>query len=253
MQRSVSNAAPPTVEATAMNEVDRIRAEYDRRERALPDDFYALTRPANLFAEQQRTRWLLHAIACERLLPLTGRRILDIGFGDGYQLLQFETWGARAEDLAGIELIQSRLQRATARFAAPTHGNGPQLRLGDASALPWPASTFDVAHQSTVFTSILDPRMKQTIAGEIMRVLKPGGVLLWYDFLVDNPANASVRGIGAAEIRSLFPGCDVRLKRITLAPPIARRVVPLTWLGSLLLERLVVLNTHYLGVIRKTR
>jgi ubiquinone/menaquinone biosynthesis C-methylase UbiE len=242
----------PTGESIATNEVDRIRAEYDRRERTVPADFYALTSPANLFAEQQRTRWLLHAVASERLLPLNGRRILDIGCGDGYQLLQFETWGARAEDLAGIELIQSRLERAAARFAASAHGNGPQLRMGDASVLPWPDSTFDVAHQSTVFTSILDPGMKQAIAREIVRVLKPRGVLLWYDFFVNNPANPAVRGIGAAEVRSLFPGCDVRLRRITLAPPISRRLVPLTWLGALILERLAVLNAFYLGVIRKT-
>jgi ubiquinone/menaquinone biosynthesis C-methylase UbiE len=235
----------------ATNEADRIRAEYDRRDRMLPPDFYALTRPANLFADQQKTRWLLQLLTREGLLPLTGKKVLDIGCGDGQQLLQFESWGAKPEDLAGIELMQSRIDRAAARFAAPAHGAGPQLRLGDASALPWPSATFDLAHQGTVFTSVLDGAMKRSIANDIIRVLKPGGVLIWYDFFVNNPANPSVKGISAGEVRSLFPGCVVRLKRITLAPPIARRLVPMTWLGSLLLERLAVLNTHYLGVIRK--
>jgi hypothetical protein len=76
-------------------------------------------------------------------------------------------------------------------------------------------------------------------------------VLIWYDFLFNNPKNPHVRGIGAREIRSLFPGCAVTLKRITLAPPIARRLVPITWIGSLILERLFIFNTHYLGIIRK--
>jgi hypothetical protein len=38
---------------------------------------------------------------------------------------------------------------------------------------------------------------------------------------------------------------------VTLAPPIARRLVPVSWLAAAALERLVVFNTHYLGVIRK--
>jgi hypothetical protein len=38
---------------------------------------------------------------------------------------------------------------------------------------------------------------------------------------------------------------------VTLAPPIGRRSVPVSWIGSLLLEKLTVLNTHYLGLIRK--
>jgi ubiquinone/menaquinone biosynthesis C-methylase UbiE len=250
MPRFVSSVVTPDRPgecSKVTNEAERIRVEYDRRARALPQDFYALTRPANLFADQQKTRALLQALSREQLLPLAGRRILDVGCGDGQQLLQFESWGARAGDLAGIELIQSRFDRAAARLAG-----GPDVRVGDASALPWPDASFDLVHQSTVFTSILDAGMKRAIAGEILRVLKPGGVLIWYDFFVNNPANPAVRGIGAGEIRSLFPRCDIRLTRTTLAPPIARRLVPLTWMGALALERLSVLNTHYLGVIRRT-
>ncbi len=232
-------------------EAERIRHEYARREQILPPGFYAVTKPANLFADQQRTRRLLQLLRDERLLPLDGRAILDIGCGDGWQLAQFERWGARAEQLAGIDLIPSRVERAAMRFAGPAHHEAPQLRVGDASDLPWPAECFDLAHQSTVFSSILDVSMKQAVAREIVRVLKPGGVLIWYDFFVDNPANPAVRGIGAHEIRALFPTCAVRLQRATLAPPLARRCVPMTWLGSLLLEQIGLLNTHYLGLIRK--
>jgi len=84
------------------------------------------------------------------------------------------------------------------------------------------------------------------------RVLEPGGVILWYDFRYDNPRNPHVRGIGAREIRSLFPGCTVRLRRVTLAPPIARRLVPFSWTVAYLVEKLPLLRTHYLGVIYKS-
>jgi hypothetical protein len=51
-------------------------------------------------------------------------------------------------------------------------------------------------------------------------------------------------------VRALFGGCEVVLSRITLAPPIARRLVPVSWIASLLMEKVRVFNTHYLGVIR---
>jgi hypothetical protein len=104
----------------------------------------------------------------------------------------------------------------------------------------------------TVFTSILDPLVKRAIADDMLRVLKPGGAILWYDFRFNNPANPNVRGIGGVEIRSLFRNCNVILKRVTLAPPIARRVVPVTWTGAALLEQVPWLRTHYVAVIRKS-
>jgi hypothetical protein len=41
------------------------------------------------------------------------------------------------------------------------------------------------------------------------------------------------------------------LKRITLSPPIARRLAPVAWTAALLLEQLALFNTHYLGIIRR--
>ena len=35
--------------------------------------------------------------------------------------------------------------------------------------------------------------------------------------------------MGAAEIRALFPGRRIELRRVTLAPPLARLVVPVSW------------------------
>jgi len=234
-------------------EVERIRAEYQRRAREIPVDFYALGQPVNLFRYQQYSRALLQMLSSAGFMPLNDKKILDVGCGSGQLLVDLESWGARRENLAGIDLVESRVVCARARLG-PSHeaaGLGADIRLGDASTLPWSSASFDIVSQSTTFTSIIADDMKKAVAAEMLRLLKPGGVVIWYDFLLDNPGNASVRAIRAREIRSLFPECTIKLKRITLAPPIARRLVPLSWILALLWEKMTFFNTHYLGIICK--
>ena len=60
-----------------------------------------------------------------------------------------------------------------------------------------------------------------------------------------------VKGVGKQEIKKLFPNCKFEFHRITLAPPIARLLVPVSWILCELLEKLKIFNTHYLAVIKK--
>ena len=85
----------------------------------------------------------------------------------------------------------------------------------------------------------------------MLRVTKPDGLILWYDFLYDNPKNPDVRGVRKREIQRLFPGCSVGLRKVTLAPPIVRRLAARAWWLCTILEAIPLLRTHYLGVIRK--
>ena len=80
------------------------------------------------------------------------------------------------------------------------------IRSGNAARLALPNDFFDVVLQSTVFTSILDRSLQHAIAVEMLRVLKPDGFILWYDFRWNNPRNPDVRGIQAQEISELFSG-----------------------------------------------
>ena len=64
------------------------------------------------------------------------------------------------------------------------------------------------------------------LAAELARVLAPGGAIVWYDMFRDNPRNKNVTGIGRSRIRELFPSLQVHTRSITLAPPLARFVVP---------------------------
>jgi len=225
-------------------ETNRIVQEYQRRARELPADFYALTRPVNLFFQQSKERCLLRTLQRANMTPLADRRIAEVGCGHGNWLATFEAFGARRENLRGIDLDPQRAEFAAQRFPQA------EIRPGNAAALPWPDQSCDIVLQSMVLSSVLEETLRQQIAAEMLRVLAPGGVILWYDFFVNNPRNPNVRGVKRGEIAALFPACEISLSRITLAPPLARRIAPWSWPLATLLEKLWLLNTHYLGYIR---
>ena len=118
--------------------------------------------------------------------------------------------------------------------------NAPKLAVGDAAEMPWRSEAFHLIIVSTVFTSILDDEVRRAVAGEIVRVLAPGGALLWYDFAFNNPGNSHVRKVTRRELRGLFPGLTGRIQSVGLAPPIARRIAPLSWVLATALEALPV-------------
>jgi hypothetical protein len=93
--------------------------------------------------------------------------------------------------------------------------------------------------------------MKARIAREMLSALESKGAILWYDFHVNNPVNPNVRGIHRDEIAQLFPGCKIHLQRITLAPPIGRRVARISPALYGVLSWIKPLCSHYLGFIRK--
>ena len=101
-----------------------------------------------------------------------------------------------------------------------------------------------------MFSSILDPAVRATAASELARVLAPGGLVLWYDFFTDSPRNPNVRGVGRRELRRLFPGFEVRWRRVTLAPPLIRLLVPRARPLAAALQALKLLDTHALAVLR---
>ncbi len=223
----------------------RIQAEYQRRARDVPRDYYSLEKPANLLMHQQAVRSCLAVLRRAKLFSLEGCRVADIGCGTGAWLLEFMKWGADPSRLAGIDLMPERIEAARRKI--------PQadLRLGNASELPWPDRSFDLVSQFLVFMNIFDPVLKRAVASEMLRVLKPGGAILWFDLRVDNPNNPQARGLRRKEIRSLFPGCEVQLMPAVLAPPLSRLIAPRSILLGEILHVLPFLRTHYAGCIRK--
>jgi len=225
-------------------EIDRIRSEYERRAREIDPDFYSPERPANLFLYDGQVRALEHALEKAGISALGGRNLLEIGCGEGRWLRLFEQMGVEQPGIAGIDLDKGRAHHSSSRQPKA------DIRSGNAAELPWPDETFDIVFQSTLFTSILDPALKSSIAREMTRVLSPDGIILWYDFCYDNPRNPNVKGIGRREIRSLFPDYRCDYAAVTLAPPLARRIVPHSRPLARLLEMIRILNTHLFVTIR---
>jgi len=227
-------------------ELRRIQAEYQRRAREIEPDRYAAWQPAEMLIRAGRKRSAAMMLNQSGIFPKADDHCLEIGFGYLGWLGDLITWGVPETNLHGIELDPIRV--ADTQKILPL----ADLRVGDATALPWQDNTFRLVVASTLFTSILHSTMRRMIAGEIIRVLAPGGALLWYDFAVNNPKNKQVRKVGRKELKQLFPQLKGEVELVTLAPPLARLVAPRSWTLATLLEAVPLLRTHLLAVLVKT-
>lgn len=227
------------------NDLERLKTEYHNRQVRLQErDTYSSFNKAYLFTIQQRQRAMVDLLLKLGIHSITGMRILEVGCGNGDVLHELMSHRVESRMLHGVELLSDRLANAQRRFP------GVNFAAVDAQSLPYADEQFDLVLQFTVFSSVLDATVKANIAREMLRVVKkPGGLILWYDFWL-NPTNLQTQGIRKPEIRQLFPGCEYTFKRITLAPPVSRRLVSISWTVSALLEKFLLLNTHYLVAIR---
>ena len=227
-----------------LDDILRLRNEYEDRERRFAErDMYSIFNTANLFTIQQRQRVVLNVLKKHGLLELKNLQILEVGCGGGGVMAEYLGFGASSCNLYGVDLLSDRLIKAKNWLA------GVNLVNADGQSLPFPPQSFDLVVQYTALSSILDPQIRRNICADMKRVVKSGGLLLSYDFWL-NPTNPQTRGIHPGEIQRLFPGCRFAFHRITLAPPMARRLVPISWLLSTFLEKLTVFNSHYLVSIR---
>jgi SAM-dependent methyltransferase len=223
-------------------ERERIRAAYDRRGTPELADRYQPWEPANLFLVQKRELALLDLLVKHRQLPVGDRCVLDVGCGSGHVLNQFLVYGAKLDNLAGVDLLDTRV--SAGREVNPHL----DIRVADATDLPFADETFDVVLAFTLFSSIKSPRMRLQVAEEMQRVVRPDGGILWYDFWI-NPVNRDTESLRLREIRRLFPGARVDARHVTLAPPLVRAFIPHSRLLCELLEKLVPLRTHWLAWI----
>lgn len=191
-----------------------IHARYARRRRT-----YDPLEPWVLATRQELERALARWARGAWPAGVAGVSLLEVGCGSGGNLLQMLRLGMQPENLAGNELQADRVTEAARRLPAAV-----RVMPGNALELDCSPAAFDVVMQSLVFSSILDDHVQQLLADKMWSWVRPGGGVLWYDFVMDNPSNRDVRGVPVRRVGQLFPAALVRTWPVTLAPPLSRFV-----------------------------
>jgi len=227
------------------NEPNAIKERYARRN---VGNRYSFLNPEVWLATQERQRVMLILFSKQLGLKNFNKcHLTEVGCGSGGNLLEFLRLGFSPENLYGIELLEDRVKAA--RKILPAKVN---ILEGDANRVNIECASQDIVFQSVVFSSLLDDHFQAELASRMWQWIKPGGGVLWYDFIYDNPHNPDVRGIKIKRIRELFPEGNIIIKHVTLAPPISRRVCKIHPSLYHLFNVIPLLRTHVLCWIQKS-
>ena len=112
----------------------RIIAEYERREREMPADFYDLHHLRNLFMHQEHERLLAQCLHRTGQIPSRERRILEVGCGHGNWLSVFETLGFPQAEHRGYRIGRSA---GRVRREAAADGRCPRRRCHQIALARW--------------------------------------------------------------------------------------------------------------------
>ncbi len=222
--------------------VDRIREIYLRRDRTLHNRL----RPDRYMMEQEKERIFLSILSRFDVATIKTMKVLEIGCGRGTNILNFLRWGFEPENITGSELMPDRCSQARRLLPAAI-----EIIDGDALLLRLPEASFDIVLISTVFSSIRDESFRAELAKKIWLLVKPTGAVLWYDFIYNNPSNPDVMAVPRRRLRELFPGARALIRKVTLAPPIARVVCRFHPRLYSLLNLLPFLRTHLVAWLEK--
>lgn len=146
---------------------------------------------AEFFGEQRDFWWNDDFVALmAKRWGLGGVRMaLDVGSGVGHWSRVILPHLPAEARLFGIDREAAWVKEAAERAARAGFGDRASYRLGDAQAIPFHDGVFDLVTCQTVLIHVRDPR---AVMREMMRVLKPGGLLVMAE--PNNMANALVLG-----------------------------------------------------------
>jgi len=129
------------------------------------------------------------ALHRERLGDVSQSRILDLGCGNGSALT---LWLAEnCGEYIGIDLAEHPINILSDTFQERGFHHARAIAM-DFLDNPFPENHFDVVYAYAVIHHFKDT---QVVAGELLRVLRPGGLILTYDPLQTEPINRLGRKI----------------------------------------------------------
>ncbi|HEX4892280.1 MAG TPA: class I SAM-dependent methyltransferase [Hyphomicrobiaceae bacterium] len=133
----------------------------------LGPEIYARWRASELGAT---TEHLERALIFDLLGDVAGKRLLDVGCGDGDLARELARRGAH---VTGVDASADMIAAARARQASG--GLPVTYEVTEASHMPFPDASFDVAVAMTILCFVGDA---QPFFRELARVLRPGGRLV---------------------------------------------------------------------------
>ena len=131
----------------------------------------------------------------------TGQKVLEVGVGQGTDLVQFAKGGA---DVFGIDITPRHLELAARNFEV--RGLCANLRYAAAAAIPFESDSFDLVYSFGVLHSTDNTVRSVT---ECHRVLKPGGTLIlamYYKYSFFHAYTILVNGIFRGKLREIGYG-----------------------------------------------
>lgn len=105
--------------------------------------------------------------------PAAGMKVLEVGCGTGTNLALFADVGC---DVSGIDLSPSMLGLAEKKL-----GDGANLHLGDASAMPFDDGAFDLVLGFLTLHE-MPPDIRGPVVSEMARVVGSDGRIVFVDF-----------------------------------------------------------------------
>lgn len=166
--------------------------------------------------------------------------LLEIGAGNGTNAEIFIHLGFKIQNIYFNELLPERILAIKSNYPNNSvfEGNAIGIDID---------KKFDIIFQSTVFTSILNQLDREKLAEKMLDLLNPTGIILWYDFIYNNPKNRDVRKVDVKELKILFTkSSKIYFKKVTLAPPIGRKVKRFYKIFNI-----SILRSHILAIIKK--
>lgn len=132
---------------------------------------------AEYFGEQRDFWWNddFVALMAKRLHLDRVGTALDVGCGVGHWSRVIMRHLPESARLFGFDREEAWVKQAAARADQAGFGQRASYRLGDANKIPFHDNVFDLVTCQTVLIHVADPR---AVIREMMRVAKPGGLLL---------------------------------------------------------------------------
>lgn len=228
-------------------ETARIKNEYSRRDSTASNaSKYGPLSASSLFIRQEIERQVASFFASRFTGGTRGMRVLEVGTGSGAFLKMFHQLGFSANCVHGIDLSAERLEDCRS-----VSGDSFGLAGANAVRLPYRDGAFDVVSQFTVLSSVTDEVMRKAIASEMVRVTRPGGIVISYDMIYSNPLNPNLRGVGPRELAGLFGAPPARSRRIVPNPLLLRPLLRVSHALCAALSSIRVFNAFIIAFFRK--